>query len=449
MPMQITSGILKWFESYLKAIVSEDLYFKASNDQFIIGHLNYPGLITINRINDFTFDSFCEWNCSLEGFNNLTSQSIPIIGYKKLESPVVSSVGEDINICVDFVTFVIATLLRYEEYHFDANDLDYHGRFRHESSVAFKFGYLNRPIVDEWIMVLKKIGSRIWPNITYKPSHFSLELSHDVDLPTKFSFKSKFKILKEIVYTSFISRNTSDLTERLKALLNFKRTINVDDAFNTFDFLMDVSESISTTSKFYFIAGGEHSLDADYRIDEPAISNLLQKISSRGHTIGLHPSYDCYLDSLAFKKELLNLKNTLSSLNLSNEELESRMHYLRFQYPKTLKIASDCGLKYDTSMTYAGYAGFRCGTCKPFQAYDLEADVVLPISIRPLIAMEATVISSSYMNLGVSNAAAEIFTDLRDKCRTVGGCFSLLWHNSELDSDEKRILYKKIVTEGF
>ena len=446
--LPISAGICSWFERYLKGIVSKDLYFRADDDQFIIGNGQYPGVISISRKSNLDIDLVCDWDCYLEGFTNLTSVSIPLVGYQSIELPVVSKVSQDINIGVDFISFVIATLLRYEEYNSVSDDLDFHGRFMHESSIAFKYGFLDRPIVDEWIMILKQIGFRIWPDMTCQPSSFCMELSHDVDLPAKSAFKSKFKILKEIIYTTLISRKSIDFLATLKAIVNFRRNIGADDVFNTFDFLMSVSESISIKSQFYFIAGGTHSLDADYRIDEPAIKELIEKIHCRGHSIGLHPSYDCYLDSSTFEREVYHLRCTLRSLNISDKYLGSRMHYLRFSYPETLRIANDCGMEYESSMAYAGYAGFRCGTCKSFQAYDLAADTPLPILIRPLIAMDASVISSSYMNLGVSSEAAKVFIKLKEKCRLVDGCFSLLWHNSELDTEEKRSLYKHIVTEG-
>ena len=55
---------------------------------------------------------------------------------------------------------------------------------------------------------------------------------------------------------------------------------------------MDKSEENGLKSAFYFQAGlSGKRMDADYRIDEDSIKNLIKKISNRGHEIGFHPSY--------------------------------------------------------------------------------------------------------------------------------------------------------------
>lgn len=42
-------------------------------------------------------------------------------------------------------------------------DLDEHGRFQVISSHAYKQGYLERPIIDEWLEILGRLILRAWP----------------------------------------------------------------------------------------------------------------------------------------------------------------------------------------------------------------------------------------------------------------------------------------------
>ncbi len=58
--------------------------------------------------------------------------------------------------------------------------------------------------------------------------------------------------------------------------------------------------------------------------------------------------------------------------------------------------------------------------------------------------MEGSVISSSYLGLGTGKKAADKFDQLKYKCQNVNGCFTLLWHNSEFDDNQKK-LYQKIL----
>lgn len=59
--------------------------------------------------------------------------------------------------------------------------------------------------------------------------------------------------------------------------------------------------------------------------------------------------------------------------------------------------------------------------------------------------MESSVIDKRYMGLGVSAEAADTLLALKNACRTVGGVFSLLWHNTQLVRDDQRSLYKSVL----
>src|SRR5690606_27535596 len=69
-------------------------------------------------------------------------------------------------------------------------DLDNHQRFPATSSHAYQHGYLERPIVDEWLNILGQIVQRIWPQLKLKEHRFSIKVSHDVDVPSRYGFRS-------------------------------------------------------------------------------------------------------------------------------------------------------------------------------------------------------------------------------------------------------------------
>ena len=99
----------------------------------------------------------------------------------------------------------------------------------------------------------------------------------------------------------------------------------------------------------------------------------------------------------------------------------------------------------DSTLTYADRAGFRCGTSFDYQAFDLLENEILNIRIKPLIAMERSVIDPKYMGLGNGKNAKEYFLKLKSQCERVGGDFSLLWHNSNLRGKNDFKLYKDIL----
>lgn len=66
-------------------------------------------------------------------------------------------------------------------------------------------------------------------------------------------------------------------------------------------------------------------------------------------------------------------------------------------YPESM---ADAGMSYDSTLGYADRPGFRCGTCFEYTAFDVVSDQPLSLRIRPLIAMDCTVIAERYLGLG-------------------------------------------------
>ena len=121
------------------------------------------------------------------------------------------------------------------------------------------------------------------------------------------------------------------------------------------------------------------------------------------------------------------------------------MHFLRWQHPITLYGWEKANMHYDSTMGYADHAGFRCGTCHEYTAFDPLGDREIDLRIQPLIAMEHTVISKNYMGLGLGEEAFNKFIKLKNTCKIFSGTFSLLWHNNQLATKSERDLYSSII----
>src|SRR5690606_25243830 len=165
------------------------------------------------------------------------------------------------------------------------------------------------------------------------------------------------------------------------------------DPFNTFDWIMDRSEDAGLCSAFYFICGHtDPSRDGTYVPEHPAIIELMQRIHARGHEIGLHPSYHSYRNAEVIRNEAQRLRKACEQAGIEQEQFGVRMHYLRWETPTTLHGLEGAGLVYDTTLGYAKAPGCRCGTCHEYQAFDPVQNRALSLRIRPLIAMESTII---------------------------------------------------------
>ena len=106
------------------------------------------------------------------------------------------------------------------------------------------------------------------------------------------------------------------------------------DPYNTFDWLMDVSEENNLQSAFYFICGRTDAThDADYELEHQLSATFYGISMIVGTEIGLHPSYNTYKNPSALRQEAELLKRVCAEEGIQQKHWGGRMHYLRWQRP--------------------------------------------------------------------------------------------------------------------
>ncbi|NYT62135.1 hypothetical protein H0A66_07385 [Alcaligenaceae bacterium] len=369
---------------------------------------------------------------------------MPTPGAQNTQRPLIEASITGYTIHYDILGFAYWMLSRQEEV--GRTDLDEHGRFPATSSHAAKHNYLERPVVDEWLAILAQVIARVWPQLTLKKHSLRMRLTHDVDTPARYGFLNLPGLFRAMAGDILRRRKPLDALKAPVIWLGSKERLHTSDPYNTFDWIMDMSEQHTLTSAFYFICGRTRpSHDALYNPRHPAIRELMRRIHSRGHEIGLHPSYNTYQNPDSIVSEARELRDICHAEGIAQDNWGGRMHYLRWQTPGTLYGWEQAGMAYDSTLSYADRPGFRCGTCHEYQALDPVSGQALHLRIRPLIAMECTVMAPRYMNLGSGEKALNKFSDLKASCRAVGGAFTLLWHNSLLEQQQERALYKNVL----
>lgn len=385
-----------------------------------------------------------QWNASAEGWHPALGDPLPAPGAAQLAAPLITATDSgDWHIDYDILGLSYWVLTRQEE--IGRTDLDNHGRFPATSSHAFKHGYLERPIVDEWLHILGQVMVRTWPGIALKQHQFSMKVSHDVDAPSRYGFRSVSGLVRAMGGDLLKRGSIWNAVRAPWIRLNTRDALHPIDPFNTFEWIMDLSDQRGLTSAFYFICGRTSNMDADYEPEHSAIRALMCRIHQRGHEIGLHPSYGTYQKPELIAQEARRLRAVLAQEEIQQDALGGRMHYLRWEQPATLRAWADAGMAYDSTLGYADRPGFRCGTCFEYPAFDPVAQEGINLRLRPLVAMECSVIDPCYMALGQSEAARDKFLQLKESCRAVNGIFTLLWHNSRLVLNEERQHYAEII----
>ncbi|MFM1651934.1 polysaccharide deacetylase family protein [Brevibacillus sp. B_LB10_24] len=389
-----------------------------------------------------TWDAICH-PCS----GSLVSANLPVIYGKRLANgSFIESGQESVRLGIDIFGSAFYMLARYEEA--VRPDRDQRERFPAGASLAFQEGFLDRPIVNEYLEVLWWSLRQLWPNLRRKRREYRFLLSHDVDWPLGIAPSSLPQVLRATAGDVLKRSSWLLAARRIQSLIEVRRGRLGADLCNTFDWMMTLSEKRGLASSFFFITdhtGGE--IDGAYSVDDPWIQTLMKQIHDRGHQIGLHPSYHTFRDPNQLQREYNKLREAMDRAGIGQEKVGGRQHFLRWEAPTTWQIWDEAGLFYDSTLSFADRAGFRCGTCYEYSVYNVKTRRALKLLERPLIVMEGTLLDEHYLHLSRKQAKREI-DKLRNRCRQFGGDFTLLWHNHSLIHPLDAKLYQAVVLEA-
>ena len=350
-----------------------------------------------------------------------------------------------IHLPVDITGSAFFLLSRYEEGVAGAAQ-DRHGRFPGTASAIHRAGWALRPLVDEWVELLWWALQRVAPELQRRPRSPRVWVSCDVDAPYSPGAKSLALAARQ---TASDLVNHRSLRQAGRTLLNAAASrlgITRFDPFDTFDWMLRVNERAGHQVTFFFLSVKQPArIDGCYELDEPRVASLIGEIASRGHEVGLHGSYHSVDMPSRLAVELEGLRDALTRAGSAQEQIGSRQHYLRWRIADTARALDSLGVSYDSSLGFPDTAGFRCGTCHSFPLFDLHARQALSLLERPLVLMEATVISKAYLGLGLGDEAYALMMGLRRSCMRFDGEFSLLWHNSAFTEPAAREIYEALI----
>lgn len=350
-------------------------------------------------------------------------EGLPVIYPGRIRlGTVVKKSEKTIETDIDIIASSFFMVTRYEEVIVDARDT--YDRFPADASLAHREGFLDRPIVNEYIELLYSWIRLLMPDLKLEPfwpehKDFAFCLTHDVDVIRRYSARPPLMRLVSAILRQKSPRLTlSIVMEYLLVSLNIKK-----DPYDTFDYMLELEKSHRIKSSFYFISSGI-SPQAAYNITEPKLIKIIRQLEGEGCETGLHAGYDSYKELNIMADEKIKLDNLVR-----NRRYGCRQHVLRWKTPDTWRIQEQLGILYDTSLTYADHVGFRGGICLPYQPFDIIENRQLNIWELPLTVMEGSLQNPRYQNMSREEACEEIIRHI-DIVRKFHGVFVLLWHNS-------------------
>lgn len=346
-----------------------------------------------------------------------------------------SSNGSVLLFNADIVATTFFMLSRWEE---TVNpERDEHSRFPASASIAYKYSFLDRPIVDEYAVILKMWLKSLLPD--WKPiyPHFNVQLSHDIDAVRKLSsWPVMFRyLIGDLLYGDGVASDARSIFKTIRGRSNPEQ----DPFMMGIEALAELSRAQGLRSAFYFKTAQQGPRDSGYDFFDPLVQKCIERLRRENFEIGFHPGYDTFKNLDRLLEEKADFDTAVGN-NLDG--YGGRQHYLRFESPITWRHWEAANLAYDSTMGYADREGFRCGTCHPFHPFDFENNRVLDLVEVPLIVMEKV-----FLNRGISQAE-EAILKLAKQCQKVGGTFTLLWHNSSVFGNWRHWfkMYESVVT---
>ncbi len=366
-----------------------------------------------------------------------------LYGNEVARSTYLTTEGGVTRLGVDVFGAAFFLLTRYEEIINPERD-DFE-RFAARSSVLHPAGLLERPVLNEHLELLWAALVRTWPRLARKSRAYRCLLSCDVDNVDIMGSDPA------IALRILVGRSVRDAMRhgpwhsamhRASRFWAGWRGVPGADALDDFDFLMDVAEKAGCRFVFNFIARkpGNSGKDGIYGLHRPGMRRLMRRIRERDHEVGFHGSYDSFRDPQQIRREFAHLNEVAAQEGVRQGEWGGRQHYLRWEAPTTWQGYEEAGLAYDSSLTYADHAGFRCGTCYEFPVFNVRTRQPLKLRERPLVVMEGSLLGDHYMKLNPQQAAEKV-TTLADTCRRFDGDFTFLWHNGQSQFPAKRALF--------
>lgn len=405
----ITNRVRYIFNVMLKDMLGIKLEFTSNKDVFIASEepkLSY----THSKVGDeIHFRSI-----GLLHEKGVTDQSIRVVEnehgkYFYAHNSQESEMNFDLFACSFFL------LSRYEECLPHLRDR--YNRFEASESLGHKNGFLTEPLVDQWLLRIRGIIAKRYPEIQFKKRKYKFVSTIDID--NAYAYKNKGFMRTAGAYgRSLFKGDLNEIIERTQVLLGNKK-----DPYDTYDFQLSLQKEFDIETIYFFLL-------ADYGVNDKNVPHYNQEFQSLiKHLadyakVGIHPGFN----SNKKDNKLTVEKKRLEKI-IHRSVTKSRQHFLILHIPHTYQRLIENDITEDYSMGYAANVGFRAGTCTPYRFYDLDLETPTELTVYPFAMMEATL--KYYMKLSTEESK-RVVSQIIQKVKDVDGTFMSLWHNETL-----------------
>jgi hypothetical protein len=307
-------------------------------------------------------------------------------------------------------------LSRYEEY--VHHQKDEYNRFPHKASIAFQNHFLDKPLVNIWVLHFMQNLQNKFPQLVYKIPTPTLLPTYDIDIAYSIRGKSAIRTTARAIAELFKGQP-----------LSFKQLVNVKlkktkDPYDTYDWMDQLHQHYSLQPIYFFLVAKKiWGIDKNLPRNSFEMLDLLKRISKK-YPIAVHPSSSSNQNETLLMDEIKHIEQTTGK-----KITAARQHYIQFNLPDGYQRLIKVGITDEYSMGYGSINGFRASFANPFFWYDLLAEQSTSLRIHPFCYMEA---NSLFEQKWTPEQALEEMLSYHQQCSQVGGQMIMIWHNHML-----------------
>ncbi len=345
------------------------------------------------------------------------------------------STSQDAGFPFDLLAASFYLVSRYEEYF--AVSHDKYGRFPASSSLAFKHGFLDKPVVNIWLKLFIDRLRKRYPALMTRQLPYRYLPTIDIDHAYAYRHRSLYRTMGGIG-RSLSHGRPGEVFERLQVLAGISC-----DPYDTFSFIRALHEKHKLSSICFVLFADYGGNDNNILVTGRGMLELIKSLIQWSE-LGVHPSLSSSKHPSRLQQEIEGLERATAL-----EVTRSRQHFLKFTLPDTFRHLTKLGIRDEYSMGYASHPGFRAGIAHPFSFFDLAANEEKSLRIHPVPVMDVTF--HDYLRLTWEESFSEI-KQIIDQVRLFNGEFISLWHNESLSDVGRwkgwRRLYEEVVKEA-
>ena len=343
--------------------------------------------------------------------------------------PIFFQAGQHSALPFDLFAASFYLMTRYEEYLPQLRD--FHDRYPFAESIAYREGFLDKPLVDLWIVRFKEVILDKYPDFVFEDRKVEVEATIQVD--------KAFKYLKKGAVRTIAGFSRDLLRFRFKEI--YRRTMVLlyvrKDPFDTYDSFIAWKRRTGIKTTFFYLIGAYSNFDKNISFTKSTYKELIKSNTDYAE-LGLLASYHTMNDM-----DKLGLEKFQMQESTHWEVKKSKQYYTRVKLPETYQNLVDVSMDVDYSMGYEDALGFRASTCTPFYFYDLDFEIQTPLLIKPFYFNDRLFIGQRMS----PRLAYEKMIYMYEMIEKIGGFFPVIFHNDTLAMNSGKQSWKRIYEE--